>query len=84
MAGEVNPNYRWVECWRTASPRLEQLRREALATVNVARAIEALEDAFQAALRHLPPSTTSGLVIQQALFRKARKQLHRDAEPDCR
>ena len=70
MAKEDNPNRGWVENWRTASPRLERLRREALATVDVGRAIEALEDAFQAAIRHRKPSTTSGLVILQSWLKK--------------
>lgn len=72
MDQERAGDLQWCENWRAASARMEQLRRQDLAHVDVAAAMEALEDAFQAALRHLPPSTTSGLVIQQALFRKAR------------
>ncbi len=72
MANQDNPNRGWVECWKAASPRLEQLRRESLATVDVGHAIEALEDAFQAAIRNRKPSTTSGLVILQSWLRKGR------------
>ncbi len=59
--------------WEAASARLEELRRRDLAHVDVAADMEAIEDAFQAALRQIPPSTTSGLVTQQALFQKRRR-----------
>jgi len=63
----------WLRNWQAASPRLESLRRESLARVDVAKVIEVLTDAFEAALRHGPPRRTSGLVEQQALFMKGRK-----------
>lgn len=68
-----SPNSGCFPNWEAASARLEELRRRDLAHVDVAAAMEALEDAFQAALRQTPPSTTSGLVAQQALFRKGRR-----------
>lgn len=56
--------------WREVSARLADLKKAELARVNVAWAIEALSDAFEAARAHARPSTTSGLVIQQAWFKK--------------
>jgi hypothetical protein len=57
----------FVERWRTAGPRLEELRREELRNVDVAKVIESLNGAFEATLAG-PVRTTSGLVEQQAIF----------------
>ena len=61
----------FVERWRLASAKFEELRRQDLRNVNVAEHIEAMNGAFEAALttqtRH-----TSGLVEQQAIFAKMR------------
>ena len=56
-----------VDAWRTASERLEELRRLDLRRVNVAGHIMALNGAFEAALG-VPVRKTSGLVEQQAVF----------------
>ena len=57
----------FVNAWRIASARLEDLRREDLRNVNVADRIEALNGAFEATLAR-PPRASSGLVEQQAVF----------------
>ena len=57
----------FVDAWRIASARLEDLRRRDLRNVNVADRIEALNGAFEATLTR-PPRTSSGLVEQQAIF----------------
>ena len=59
--------------WKNAAKRMDQLRRCELENVDVARAIEALDDAFESARQHMEPSITSGLVAQQALFMKGSK-----------
>ncbi|MFP4307023.1 MAG: hypothetical protein ACLFQQ_07380 [Desulfococcaceae bacterium] len=51
---------------------MANLRREALRSVDVGRAILDLEDAFQAT-RALPLPESSGLVEMQFWFRKLRK-----------
>lgn len=57
----------FVDAWRIASARLEDLRRKDLCNITVADHIEALNGAFEAAVAH-PPRTSSGLVEQQAVF----------------
>ena len=57
----------FVDAWRVASLRLEDLRREDLQNVNVADHIEALNGAFEGTLAG-PPRLSSGLVEQQAIF----------------
>ena len=57
----------FVERWRVAGARLEELRPEELRNVEVASVIESLNGAFQATLAG-PVRTTSGLVEQQAVF----------------
>jgi len=70
---------RWVECWRNAGPRLEVLRREAIRNADTTQAILSLDGAFRSALLHHPPAPTSGLVEQQAWFKKiAEKQAGRE------
>ena len=51
----------FVEAWRTASARLEDLRREGLRNVEVADHIEALNGASEATLAR-PAKSGSGLV----------------------
>ena len=59
----------YVERWRLASAKIEELRRKDLRNVNVAEHIEAMNGAFEAALS-TQTRTTSGLVEQQAIFAK--------------
>jgi hypothetical protein len=61
----------WVRRWKVAGDRMAALRREELRSVSTPEALEVLAPLFAAALQ-LPLRTTSGLVIQQALFRKLR------------
>ena len=57
----------FVERWRIAGARLEEMRREGLRNVEVGDVIESLNLAFEATLAS-PVRTTSGLVEQQAIF----------------
>lgn len=61
----------FVERWRLASAKFEELRRKDLSNVNVAEHIEAMNGPFEAALS-TQTRTTSGLVEQQAIFAKIR------------
>ena len=61
----------YVERWRLASAKIEELRRKDLRNVNVAEHIEAMNGAFEAALSTQTRST-SGLVEQQAIFARMR------------
>ena len=72
MAGDPKSEMRaFVERWRIAGARLEELRREELRNVEVAHHIESLNGAFEATLAG-SVRTTSGLVEQQALFARMR------------
>lgn len=62
----------YVERWRLASAKFEELRRQHLRNVNVAEYIEAMNGAFEAALS-TQKRKTSGLVEQQAIFAKIRE-----------
>ena len=62
----------FVDAWRVASERLEELRRRDLRDINVADRIEALNGAFEATLAR-PARTSSGLVEQQAVFTRMRQ-----------
>lgn len=69
----------WVECWKNAGPRLEALRREAIRNTDTTQALMNLTGAFQSALLHHPPAPTSGLIEQQAWFKKlAERQADHD------
>ena len=61
----------FVERWRIAGARLEELRGEEIRNVRVADHIQSLNGAFQATLDG-PVRTTSGLVEQQAIFARIR------------
>jgi hypothetical protein len=63
---------KWTRCWENAGTAMEELRRNDLDRVDVQRAIEALDDAFESALEQTPIRPISGLVEMQAWFSKAR------------
>lgn len=54
--------------WKRAGAVMEKIRRDDLAYINIGQIIEDLDDAFESALLHMPLSSTSGLVEQQAWF----------------
>lgn len=62
-----------VERWRLLGPKLERIRLDALESIVTAEAVSQLSLAFGAAAK-LPPRETSGLVEQQRIFMKLRKQ----------
>ena len=73
MASDSKSDLRaFVGAWKVASERLEALRREDLRNVDVAAHINALNDAFDAALAG-PTRKGSGLVEQQAVFSRLRR-----------
>ena len=63
----------WVAGWKRASERIIALKKKDLLCVETSQVIEDLNDAFESALLHAAPSTTSGLVLQQKLFMKAKR-----------
>ena len=71
--GEKDQVRAWIRTWERVGPILEGLRRETIRTADTARAIAAFDGAFETALRDCPPQPYSGLVEQQALFKRAHR-----------
>jgi hypothetical protein len=65
---------RWVQAWKEAGPELEAIRRREVREADNVKVIAALEDAFDYAVRALPPRPSSGLVEMQAWFAKLRHE----------
>lgn len=71
---EPSPELRlWVDTWREADVALARINREELERLDTRVALAQLADAFDAAVRDAPRTTTSGLVEQQQLFGLLRK-----------
>lgn len=63
----------WAEAWARAGPKLEEIRRRDLRGMTYQQRVEAIETLLQIGCRFAKPRTSSGLVEQQRLFRKARR-----------
>jgi len=63
----------WVKTWERAGPELEAIRRREVREADNLKVLESLEDAFNHAIRTLPPRPSSGLVEMQAWFAKLRR-----------
>jgi len=70
-ASEALRARRWVEAWMRAAPELERIRFEKVRRARTNDAILLLRDAFESALLNCPAKPTSGLVEQQAHFKRA-------------
>ena len=53
---------RWVETWKLAGPELEAIRRKEVKQLDTLETIAFLEDAFNYAVRSVPPDSSSGIV----------------------
>ena len=62
----------YVQSWKRAAPILEKLRDAEIRQASTPHAIEMFDSSFRAAIRCREPDPSSGLVIQQQLFRKLR------------
>ena len=62
---------RWVETWRRAGEELERLRRAEIESIDTREAIRQIFGSHGRALQ--APSTTSGLIEQQAWFGRIQK-----------
>jgi hypothetical protein len=67
---QVAAGRRWVQAWRHAGPRLDRIRREELAALDVSAAIALLCGPADYRLPPRAPKPTSGLVEQQRLFQR--------------
>lgn len=60
----------WVETWQRAGIELEYLRQQEMREISTTQALLNLSGAFESCRLHLPLRTSSGLVEQQAWFKK--------------
>lgn len=65
---------RWLENWERVGPVLEQERIERVRKTSTPEAVAQLSGDFLWIIRTLPRRLTSGLVQQQALFRRLEKR----------
>ncbi|MFO7901266.1 MAG: hypothetical protein ACQESR_07560 [Planctomycetota bacterium] len=64
----------WVETWERAGRELDQQRKRDLASIDTAAAIRSLSGSYRWAANTLPPRPGSGLVEQQAVFSRLRRE----------
>ena len=62
----------WVRQWQAAGPELAELRRRELPQIDTRQSLLNLTDAFESCRLNRRPAPTSGLIAQQALFRRLR------------
>ena len=66
----------WVQRWIRLAPILDALDDPAADPAPLCEIIPQFNDAFRSAVASHPPEPTSGLIEQQALFRRARQCFH--------
>jgi hypothetical protein len=64
---------RWVQTWKDAGPELEAIRRREIREADNVHVLALLEEAFNHAIRSLPPRPSSGMVQMQQYFAKLRQ-----------
>ena len=61
---------KYVDTWKVAGPILEKLRREELKKVDTYSSVQSLSGSFDFSVPPFCPKPTSGLIEQQAWFKK--------------
>ena len=74
MTDEQANAKRWVEVWKQAGQRLEEIERQRLRSFRYEDHAAEIDELLQLAFRFAKPRSTSGLVEQQRLFAKLRKR----------
>lgn len=74
MTGEDPNAKRWVEIWKQAGQRLEEIERQRLRSFCYEDHVAEVDEMLELASRFAKPRSTSGLVEQQRLFARLRKQ----------
>lgn len=72
MLGKRETTAEWVARWRTLGPLLERERAADFAAMDLSASIRRFDGVLQSSLRLHPPSSDSGLIEQQRLFRRLR------------
>ena len=70
---EIAATKEWIERWAKFGPKLEKLSIAHDANAPLAKVIPQFNDALRSALKTQPPQPYSGLIEQQAIFRRARR-----------
>jgi hypothetical protein len=65
----------WIQCWKQAGVQLEQIRQVELHSMSTCQALLNLSGAFESCRRHFSPKPYSGLIEQQAWFKKYKRTL---------
>jgi hypothetical protein len=60
----------FVDQWQRLGPELEKIRKRELQNISTPQALQNLAGAFEDCRRRFQPKPTSGLVQQQAWFKK--------------
>ena len=60
----------WVQCWNRAGVQLEQIRQAELPSISTSQSLLNLAEAFESCCRCFSPKPYSGLIDQQAWFKK--------------
>jgi hypothetical protein len=64
---------KWLQTWQETGPILERLRREELRNLDTYRAISNLLGSVDYSQEPFRPKPTSGLILQQAWFKKLKR-----------
>ena len=64
----------WIAIWRQAGPALERVRADDIRRADTVVSIRAFEGLLPAVLASHPPQPWSGLVEQQRLFARCRRE----------
>lgn len=72
MLGKRETTAEWVARWRDLGPLLERERAADFAAMDLSVSIRRFDGLLQSSLRLQPPSSESGLIEQQRLFRRLR------------
>jgi hypothetical protein len=60
----------FIDQWQRLGPELEKIRKRELQSISTPQALQNLAGAFEDCRRRFKPRPTSGLVQQQAWFKK--------------
>jgi hypothetical protein len=71
--GEVVQLGQWVENWKTTGPLLEKIRREEIRKMDTYQTLSNLLGPIDYTQEPFRPGPTSGLVQQQAWFKKLKR-----------
>ena len=64
---------KWAEIWKTAGPLLEKIRRDEIRKLDTFKTISHLLGPVDFSREPFVPKSTSGLIEQQAWFKKFRR-----------